>query len=57
MPVILFGSEYWNKLINWDFLAETGMIDKEDLKLFHFSDTVEDAYDYITQTIIKNYGE
>lgn len=53
MPVVLYGPEYWNKLINWNFLVETGMIDKNDLKLFRLSDSVENAYKYITDFIEK----
>ena len=53
MPVVIFGSKYWNKVLNWNYLAETGMIDKDDLKLFHFCDTVEDAYNVITTALEK----
>ena len=53
MPVVIFGSKYWNKVLNWNYLAETGMIDKEDIKLFHFCDTVDDAYDVITKALEK----
>lgn len=54
MPVVVYGSSFWKKVVNWEYLAETGMINKEDLDLFHFSDDVEDAYKYITETIEKN---
>ena len=53
MPVVIYGSKYWNKVINWNYLAETGMIDKDDIKLFHFCDTVDDAYDVITKALEK----
>ena len=53
MPVVIFGSKYWNKVLNWNYLAETGMIDKDDIKLFHFCDTVDDAYDVITKALEK----
>ncbi len=53
MPVVIYGSKYWNKVINWNYIAETGMIDKDDLKLFHFCDTVEDAYNVITTALEK----
>ena len=53
MPVVIYGSKYWNKVINWNYIADTGMIDKEDLKLFHFCDTVEDAYNVITSALEK----
>ena len=48
MPIILFGEKFWKKVLNFDYLVETGMIDKKDLKLFHFSDSVEESFEYIT---------
>ena len=53
MPVVIFGKKFWNKVINWNYLAETGMIDKGDIKLFHFCDTVDEAYDAITKALEK----
>ena len=53
MPVVIFGKKYWNKVINWKHLADTGMIDKDDLKLFHFCDSVDDAYNVITTALEK----
>lgn len=54
IPVVLFGEEYWNKLINWDFLVETGMIDAKDLKLFKMTSDVEEAYSYVTGILEKH---
>ena len=51
IPVVIFGKEYWNNLINWNYLAETGMIDEADLKLFFMTDSVEEAYKYITECL------
>jgi len=53
MPVVVFDSKFWKKLINWNLFVETGMINKEDLKLFRFCDTVDDAYKFITETLEK----
>lgn len=44
MPVILFGEKHWKRLIDWDYLAECGLIAKEDLDLFTFCDTAEEAW-------------
>ncbi len=41
IPVVLFGESYWKQLIDFDFLLDEGMISKEDLDLFHFSDTAQ----------------
>lgn len=51
LPVIVFGKKFWDKVLNWDYMAETGMINKEDTKLFLYTDSVDEAYDYITQTL------
>ena len=48
MPVVLFGSEHWKKLIDWNYLAECGLISPEDLRLIIFCDTAEDAWAAIT---------
>lgn len=53
MPVIVYGSEFWKKVVNWEYIAETGMINKEDLNLFHFCDSVDDAYKIITEALEK----
>ncbi|MCQ2404060.1 MAG: LOG family protein [Lentisphaeria bacterium] len=39
MPILLFGSEFWKKVVNWEYLVETGVISPEDLNLFHFCDS------------------
>jgi uncharacterized protein (TIGR00730 family) len=44
-PVLLFGREFWTKLINFDLLVETGMISALDLNLFRFVETAEEAWD------------
>jgi uncharacterized protein (TIGR00730 family) len=43
IPVILYGSDYWNEIINFKALLRHGMIGAEDLKLFEFADTPEAA--------------
>jgi predicted Rossmann-fold nucleotide-binding protein len=43
-PIVLVGREFWSKLIDWDWLVETGMIAADDLKLFHLVETAEEAW-------------
>ncbi len=38
IPVILYGTGYWNEIINFEALARHGMIDRKDLELFHYAD-------------------
>ena len=47
LPVVLIGKEYWNRLIDFNFLVEEGAITKEDLALFKIVDHVEEAWDVL----------
>lgn len=55
MPVVLFGTEYWNKVMNLEHLLEWGTISPEDLELFKVFDDVDSAYDYITKELTRLY--
>jgi len=44
VPVLLFGSKYWQRIINFEALAEEGTIDYGDLALFKYVDTVDEAW-------------
>ncbi len=43
VPFVLFGEEFWRKIVNWEALAEAGTISPEDLDLFRFVETAEEA--------------
>ena len=43
IPFLLFGRDFWEKIINWEALADAGTISAEDLKLFRFVETAEEA--------------
>lgn len=49
VPIVLFGSDYWKRLLNLDLLVEEGTISPEDLKLFTYVDDPETAWDRIAQ--------
>lgn len=49
VPVILYGSEFWKRLINFDALVEMGTISPEDLDLFTYADTPEQAWEHIRE--------
>jgi len=46
-PILLFGRAFWTKLINFDWLIETGMISPGDENLFHFVETAEEAWNLL----------
>ena len=47
MPVVLFGREYWSRLIDFDFLSDSGLIADEHLELFQLTDSVDEAWQII----------
>jgi hypothetical protein len=55
MPIILYGSEYWNKVINFKEMAEWGVISEKDLELFKIVDTPEEAFEYLTKRLTELY--
>ena len=55
IPLVLYGSEYWKQVVNFDTLVKYGTISKCDLDLFKICDTVEDAFTYLTEEITRLY--
>jgi uncharacterized protein (TIGR00730 family) len=51
-PILLFGREFWQRLVDFDYLVETGMIGAGDIDLFHFVETAEEAWDFLA----SHYG-
>lgn len=47
VPIVLFGTDYWQRLLNFDMLVEEGVISAADLALFQFADDAETAWDLI----------
>jgi uncharacterized protein (TIGR00730 family) len=43
-PIVLVGREFWSRLIDFEWLVETGMIAADDLRLFHLVETAEEAW-------------
>jgi len=52
LPILLFGKEYWNRVINFDALAEEGVINANDTDLFRWCETGEEGW----QHIVDFYG-
>jgi uncharacterized protein (TIGR00730 family) len=55
MPIILFGAEFWNEIVNFDALLKWGMISAEDLSLFLKTDSVDEAFDYLKRRLEELY--
>jgi len=53
MPIVLFGTEYWSEVIDFDALARHGTIDAKDIELMHRTDSVDDAYEWIVRQLAE----
>ncbi|HMS18519.1 MAG TPA: LOG family protein, partial [Planctomycetota bacterium] len=54
IPIILFGEEFWRRIVNFEAFVEEGTISPEDLTLFSFAETAEDAWTIIRDWYAKN---
>lgn len=50
-PIVLFGRDFWNTIIDFEALVNWGTISPEDLDLFKIIDTVDEAFDYIVEQL------
>jgi len=55
MFVIIYGKEFWDKIINLEALEEMGMISREDLKHFKFVNTPEEGFEYLKSKLTVKY--
>ncbi len=55
IPIVLFGKEFWEGFLNFDFLVEWGVIGKKDLDLFRICDDVDEAFDYMKGVLTDAY--
>ena len=47
--VVLVGRDFWERLINWQWLVENGLIAQQDLQLFQYAETAQEAWDLISR--------
>jgi uncharacterized protein (TIGR00730 family) len=55
ITVVLYGSEYWQRILNMDVLVDTGAISPKDLELFATADTPEEAFEILRHGLAENY--
>jgi len=55
IAVIIYGSSYWKKVLNFDVMIEHGCIDKKDTQIFTYCDTPEQAFNELKNFLTKNY--
>jgi len=55
MPIIIYGTEFWKDVVNFDNLAKWGTISPDDLDLFKFADDPDTAFNYLKEQLTKHY--
>ncbi len=55
LVIVVYGTDFWNEVVDFNALVKWGVISQEDLDLFRFSDSVDDAYEYLTQALTERY--
>jgi uncharacterized protein (TIGR00730 family) len=53
--VVIYGSEYWNKVINFQAMAEAGVISPQDVDLFRIVDSPEEGFEFLRDGLIKHH--
>ena len=54
MPIVVFGAEYWRKVIDFDALVRHGTIDAKDVELMRFTDSVDEAYQWTIKQLTEH---
>ena len=57
VTVIMYGRDHWEKTVNFNNLVSLGLINSEDLDLFHFAETPKEAFDLIVADLRQKYPE
>jgi predicted Rossmann-fold nucleotide-binding protein len=55
ITVLIYGSDYWKKVMNLEVLVDTGAISPKDLDLFQYAETPEQAFDLLRKGLTENY--
>jgi uncharacterized protein (TIGR00730 family) len=48
LPILLFGKDYWNRVVNFEAMVEEGVIAPHDLDLIHWTENAQEAWDFVT---------
>ncbi len=54
MPLVLFGHDFWNKVVDFDAMVDAGTISPGDVDLVHRTDSVDDAFDFLVRELTEH---
>ncbi len=55
VPIVLYGKEFWDRVVDFDALVDFGTISADDLKLFYRSDSVDDTFQYLVAELTEHH--
>ena len=55
--ILIYGQKYWNKVLNWKAMVESGTINEREFKMLQFADTVDEAFDRIRSGLEQYHME
>ena len=55
IPIVLYDEEFWKNIVNWDYMIEKGVISETDVNHFKFCNSVDSAYEYLTNKITSTH--
>jgi uncharacterized protein (TIGR00730 family) len=53
--ILIYGRQYWDKVLNWRHMVRTGTISEHEYKVLQFADTVDEAFDHIRADLEENH--
>ncbi|HLI64263.1 MAG TPA: TIGR00730 family Rossman fold protein [Terriglobales bacterium] len=57
MCIVVYGKEYWDRVINFQALVDAGTISPNDLNLFHWANTPEEAFEWLREELTRHHLE
>jgi uncharacterized protein (TIGR00730 family) len=55
--IVIYGRKYWDKVLNWKVMIDSGTITEEEYKMLQFADSVDEAFDHIREGLEKYHME
>ena len=54
LPIVLYGTEYWDEVLDFEPMVRHGMISPEDMDLFFRTDSVDEAFEFVTRHLLAH---